>query len=73
MSPAIRDAVFALSPAEKLDLIGELWDALEEDQVPVTPELIELIEQRKAARLADPSRGVPWEHVLRRVRAKYGR
>ena len=73
MSPAIREAVFALSPAEKLDLIGELWDTLEEDQIPVTPELIERIEQRRAAYLADPSQVYTWEEVLRHVRAKHGR
>jgi putative addiction module component (TIGR02574 family) len=54
-----------LSPAEKLDLINELWDSLEADEFPLTPEQTEELDRRMAA--ADTEPGVPWEEVRARL------
>lgn len=52
-----------LSPAERLDLIGELWDSLTDDDVPVTEDVKTILDARIDAMERDPSRGIPWEEV----------
>jgi putative addiction module component (TIGR02574 family) len=54
-----------LSPAEKLDLIGELWDSLEAEAIPLTPAQAEDLDRRMAA--ADVEPGIPWEEVVARL------
>ena len=54
-----------LTPAEKLELIGELWDSLEAADVPLTQAQMEEIDRRMA--LADAEPGAPWEEVLARL------
>jgi putative addiction module component (TIGR02574 family) len=41
----------SLTPTEKLELIGELWESLEADDIPLTAAQIEEIDRRLAARL----------------------
>jgi putative addiction module component (TIGR02574 family) len=55
-----------LSPAEKLELIGELWDSLEPGDVALTPTQIEEIDRR----LAETTPGQPWEDVEARLRQR---
>jgi putative addiction module component (TIGR02574 family) len=71
--------VFALDPAAKLNLIGELWDSLEETraELPVPDGLLEELDRRHAEHVKDPSRAVPWEDVIaqlkqRRAERKHG-
>lgn len=68
-------SVFDLSPAEKLQLVEDLWDDLA-----ATPEAVPVHEWQKAelARRKEnlrraPASGLSWEEVQRRVRAGYGR
>ncbi len=37
-----------LTPAEKLDLIGELWDSIEAKHIPLTPEQATELDHRYA-------------------------
>jgi putative addiction module component (TIGR02574 family) len=57
-----------LTPAEKLELIGELWDSLDANDVPLTQAQIEEIDRRLAADGSEP--GVPWEEVEARLRGR---
>jgi putative addiction module component (TIGR02574 family) len=52
-----------LSPAEKLSLIEELWDSLDDSQVPVTAAQRAEIDQRLATADADAKRGATWEQL----------
>ncbi len=58
-----------LPVTERLQLVGEIWDSILEDPdlLPVSDELIQLLENRLAAYRADPSTAVPWEEVEREV------
>ena len=62
-----------LSPAERLQLLDELWDSLSADleNTSLTAAQCEELESRWAKYQADPSRGVPWEtareQALRRL------
>jgi putative addiction module component (TIGR02574 family) len=50
-----------LTPAQRLDLIGALWDSLEPP--PESPELLAELERRSAEAATDPAGGRTWEEV----------
>ncbi len=52
-----------LSPAERLDLIEELWDSLDDADVPVSPAQQDELDRRLASADADLARGKTWEQV----------
>ena len=68
-------SIFDLSPAEKLQLVEDLWDDLgaSPDDVPVHEWQKHDLDRRKANLLANPASAVDWEEAKRRIRARYGR
>ena len=68
-------SVFELSPAEKLQLVEDLWDDLASatEAVPVYDWQKEELARRKANLMKNPVSGVGWEEVKRRIRSRYGR
>jgi putative addiction module component (TIGR02574 family) len=64
--------IASLTPGERLNLLGELWDSLA-----ATPEAVPLTDAQRAeldSRLDDLDRegavGIPWEEVLSRIRSR---
>lgn len=57
-----------LSAAERLALIEEIWDSLELDDIPLTDAQREELDRRLDDLEKDPSRGIPWEDVIQRIR-----
>ena len=57
------------STAERLELIGELWDSLNETEGrPSLPDWhLRELERRRAAAEADPGAAIPWEVVKARL------
>jgi putative addiction module component (TIGR02574 family) len=57
--------LLALDPATKLELIGALWQSLDEDeqQVPVADALVAELERRKSEADSNPASLVPWETI----------
>ena len=74
MDPTIT-SIFDLSPAEKLQLVEDLWDdlAAAPEVVPVQDWQKQELARRKANLLNNPASGLDWEEVKRRVRSRYGR
>jgi putative addiction module component (TIGR02574 family) len=68
-------SVFDLSPAEKLQLVEDLWDdlAATPEAVPVHDWQKDELARRKANLEANPAPGQTWEEVKRRIRSRYGR
>ena len=68
-------SIFDLSPAEKLQLVEDLWDdlAANSENVPVHDWQIQEVQRRRANLEKNPSTGVLWEDLKRRIRNKYGR
>jgi len=68
-------SVFDLSPAEKLQLVEDLWDDLAgtPDAVPIHDWQKQELARRKANLLENPASGMSWAEVSQRVRAKCGR
>lgn len=58
-----------LSPEQRLELIGELWDSLEEELPPLEPEFIAELDRRLAEFEANPTEGRPAAEVIARIRA----
>ncbi len=74
MNP-VNESVFDLSPAEKLQLVEDLWDdlAATPEDVPVHDWQVQELEQRKAHLTDHPESGLSWEEVKRRIRSRHGR
>jgi putative addiction module component (TIGR02574 family) len=70
-----HSSIFDLSPAEKLQLVEDLWDdlAATPDAVPVHEWQKEELARRKANLMRNPASGLTWEEVKKRVRVPYGR
>jgi putative addiction module component (TIGR02574 family) len=68
-------SVFDLSPAEKLQLVEDLWDdlAANPSAVPVHEWQKEELARRKANLMNNPASGLSWDEVKQRVRTRYGR
>ena len=68
-------SIFDLSPAEKLQLVEDLWDDLAAipEAVPLHDWQKEEIVRRKANLQRNPASATDWESVRRRVRRRHGR
>jgi putative addiction module component (TIGR02574 family) len=68
-------AIFDLSPAEKLELVEDLWDdlAAAPDDVPIHEWQREELDRRRALLQEDPESAVAWDEVKQRIRSRYGR
>jgi putative addiction module component (TIGR02574 family) len=68
-------SVFDLTPAEKLQLVEDLWDdlAATPEAIPTQPWHVEELDRRKRALEANPDNALEWEEVKKRVRRLYGR
>jgi putative addiction module component (TIGR02574 family) len=72
MSSALRDELFKLSAAERLELIEELWDSISDGDaaLTLTEEQRGDLERRLVEADADPTGGSPWEEVRERIRQR---
>jgi putative addiction module component (TIGR02574 family) len=68
-------SVFDLTPAEKLQLVEDLWDdlAASPDDIPVHDWQKEELARRKANLQQNPASVLKWEDVKRRIRAPHCR
>ena len=66
------DSVFDLSPAEKLQLVEDLWDdlAATPSDIPVPDWHKEELARRKANLKDNPDSLVSWEEVKARIRSR---
>jgi putative addiction module component (TIGR02574 family) len=73
MKASIR-SVFDLSPAEKLQLVEDLWDKLAAtpEEVPIHDWQIKELARREANLQRNPDSVTDWESVKRRVRGLNG-
>jgi putative addiction module component (TIGR02574 family) len=69
MSPQVN-SVFDLSPAEKLQLIEDLWEDLSAQpaNIPFSPSFKEELDRRKANLKANPESALTWEEIVRRIK-----
>ena len=73
MTTLDMDAIQQLSVAERLALIGEIWDSISVDDpgaVPVTEGHLAEAHRRLAAHDADPSSAIPWDRAEKKLRSR---
>jgi putative addiction module component (TIGR02574 family) len=65
-------SVFDLSPAEKLQLVEDLWDELASspDAVPIHDWQRDQLARRRANLISNPTSALSWDEVKRRVRSR---
>lgn len=59
-----------LTAEERLNLIGQIWDSLQAEDVPVTDEQKAELDRRIEEMDGDGKRGIPWEEVMDRIRGR---
>jgi putative addiction module component (TIGR02574 family) len=57
-----------LTPAERLDLLEQLWDSLSPEAIPMTDAQKEELDRRLDELDRDGPAGIPWNEVLDRIR-----
>ncbi|MBX9747063.1 MAG: addiction module protein [Hyphomonadaceae bacterium] len=57
----IHDEITKLSAAERLSLIGDIWDSLADSDVPLSPAQREELDRRLASFDEDKKQTVSWE------------
>ena len=57
-----------LTPAEKLELIGELWDSLDADDIPLSQAQMDEIDRRLATADEDAAQGKTLEQLVEGLR-----
>jgi putative addiction module component (TIGR02574 family) len=67
--------VFDLSPAEKLQLVEDLWDdlAATPGEIPVHDWQVKELARRKENLMSNPASGLSWEEISSKVRDRHGR
>ena len=68
---ALLSRVKTLSPAERLELIGAVWETLSPADAPVTAEEKVLLDARLADLDNSPEDQSPWSEVQARLRRQY--
>jgi putative addiction module component (TIGR02574 family) len=57
------DEIVRLSPSERLALIGQLWDSLEHDELPLSGAQKAELDRRLATLDRDRQDGITWEEL----------
>jgi putative addiction module component (TIGR02574 family) len=71
--PDIMASLANLTPAEKLQLIGKLWDDLSASptETPLTDWQREELARRKENLRSNPSSALTWEEIISRIKQKH--
>jgi putative addiction module component (TIGR02574 family) len=59
-----------LTAEERLALLGDIWDSLEPEDVPVTDAQRAELDRRLDDLEGDRDLGIPWEEVFRKLRER---
>lgn len=67
-----KEELLKLSVEERIRLAEELWESVDEEQLPVTDVEITVAEERYEAYLKNPKEGISWEEFRKKINDKYG-
>jgi putative addiction module component (TIGR02574 family) len=70
VDPALLSQAKSLDVADRVELISELWASIDADDLPVTTETDDLIDERLREADAAPLEGTSWEEVEAELRAR---
>jgi putative addiction module component (TIGR02574 family) len=63
VDPALLTQAKQLTPADRLELIGELWQTLDHDELPVSDAERAMLDERLLDLTTNPESGRPWEEL----------
>ena len=66
-----REEIVRLSPSERLALIGQLWESLEHDEIPLTQAQHVELDRRLASFQQDRARGITWAALKAELEQRY--
>lgn len=64
---SLMEKIVSLKPAERLELIGVVWDSLSANDLPVTDAERALLDDRLADMESNPNDQSPWPEVKTRL------
>lgn len=67
-----REELLNLSVDEKLELVEALWNRIDDELLPVTNEEIAFAKERLQLHNQNPSDGMSWEELKRKIQERYG-
>lgn len=67
---ALISKIKTLSPGDRLELIGAVWESLTPEDAPATTEERQLLDARKADLLQNPHDQSPWREVQVRLKQR---
>ncbi len=70
VDPTLLAQAKQLTPADRLELIGELWQTLDHDELPVSDADRDLLDDRRRDLAANPDSGRSWEEVDAELRRR---
>jgi putative addiction module component (TIGR02574 family) len=77
MNKAILDELMQLSPSERLDIAGRLWESVDpndpnivDDIAPLSEEQMQEVRRRVAEHERDPNSAIPWDEIRARLWAR---
>lgn len=70
VDPALRERVRQLTPADRLDLIADLWESLDTEAIEVTDAEKRLLDERIADLEQNPGDERPFDDFMTDLRAR---
>ena len=67
MKTALVDEMVKLPAPDRLELIGALWDSLDDEEVPLTPAQAAELDRRLNDMEENPGDEMPWEEARKRI------
>jgi putative addiction module component (TIGR02574 family) len=67
-----REELFNLPVEEKLELVEALWNRIDEDLLPVPEEEMQFAQERLELHKQNPSEGLSWLEIKKKIIEKYG-
>jgi putative addiction module component (TIGR02574 family) len=67
-----KEELFNLPVEEKLELVEALWNQIDDELMPVSKEEIKFAEERLQLHKQNPSEGLSWKELKKKVNGKYG-
>lgn len=67
MNSALLEQVVKLSPQERIELIDALWESLQEEDIPLTPEQMKELDRRLDDIEKNPGDKVTWEEAKKLI------
>ncbi len=70
--PELWAELMELTPAERIELVQDLWDSISPDELPsLTTEQTDELDRRLAEHDRDPTTAITWEEVKARLQSRF--